>query len=282
MGIHYISNNGHDENGGSSGGVAGDQTGTEWELTAWYARPWDLVLRYPVTDVQLKIADLAEKAAKNDMIGYDQGERTTFWQQLAANEYDPSKIKVPCESDCSSGVAAIVKATGYLLGIRALQEVSQELWTGIMRQSLVAAGFEALTDTKYTSSPDYLLPGDILLNEAHHTAINISRGTKAGGTDLDLVVTPGTAADTGAGIGTCTVSLHTFLVGAQNDQVRAIQRLLNAIGYKGKNGAVLSVDGILGTNTSYAIETLQRDSGMTNINFGTVAARTWELLLNAK
>lgn len=33
-----ISNCGHDENGRYSGGKAGDQTGTEWQVINWYSR----------------------------------------------------------------------------------------------------------------------------------------------------------------------------------------------------------------------------------------------------
>jgi hypothetical protein len=58
-----ISNSGHDENGVYSGGKAGDQTGTEWQIQPWYNRPWTNVLRYPVVTVREKIAELAEEAA---------------------------------------------------------------------------------------------------------------------------------------------------------------------------------------------------------------------------
>ena len=93
--------------------------------------------------------------------------------------------------------------------------------------------------------------------------------------------TPATPTNTNL-IGTCSVSLHTFLIGAVDNQVKVIQMILNRLGYKGKDGKSLTVDGELGTNTAFAIEAFQRASGMKNINFGTVAARTWELLLNAK
>ena len=46
--MHYISNCGHDEHGKYSGGQAGDQTGTEWEIKEWYSRPWDVVLNEDV------------------------------------------------------------------------------------------------------------------------------------------------------------------------------------------------------------------------------------------
>lgn len=84
-------------------------------------------------------------------------------------------------------------------------------------------------------------------------------------------------------IGNCTPTLHTFLKGAQDKQVKAVQVLLKRQGFKGKDGKKLSIDGNLGENTAYAIEQFQRKHGMKDINFGTVAARTWELLIsNAK
>ena len=82
-------------------------------------------------------------------------------------------------------------------------------------------------------------------------------------------------------IGTCTVELKTFLKGAQDNQIKAIQRILRKLDYLGRDGNKLKIDGHLGDNTAYAIERFQRDSGLTGINFGTVAAKTWTLLLNA-
>jgi len=178
-----ISNSGSDERGQYSGGKAGDQTGKEWQIRSWYDRPWNYVLRYPSSTVRECIAELAEEAANNDKIGYDQGQRTTFWQQLREVGYHPKDIKVACEADCSSGVAAIVKATGYLLGIPSLQNVSVDMYTGSERNMLKKAGFQVLTDPKYLTSDKYLLRGDILLYEGHHTAINLTDGsaTKDGG-----------------------------------------------------------------------------------------------------
>ena len=176
-----ISNCGHDENGGYSGGKAGDQTGTEYQVRSWYNRPWDCVLRHPKTAIQNDIAKLARQAAKNDLIGYDQDQRDTFWEQLKnAASYLPANIKTACEADCSSSTAAIVKAVGYRKKDAKLKGVSPDLWTGNMKPALKSAGFEVLTDSKYRTSQDYLMPGDILLNEAHHVAINLTKGSKAG------------------------------------------------------------------------------------------------------
>lgn len=175
-GTHYISNSGQDENKGYHGGKAGDQTGKEWQLKAWYNRPWSVVLRYPDFAVGLKIADLGCAAALNDKIGYDQWQRTTYWAQLQKAGYDPSKITVACEEDCTAGVTANVKAVGYLMGIKALQNLPTDTYSGNMRSRFVAAGFKALTASKYLNSSNYLLPGDILLYEGHHAATNITYG----------------------------------------------------------------------------------------------------------
>lgn len=174
-----ISNCGHDERGKYTGGAAGDQTGTEWEIRSWYNRPWNCVLRHPDRRVGNMLAELGRAAAKNNLVGYDQGQRGTYWQHLKASNYDPAQITIKCEADCSSGVAANVKAAGYRLGIKALQNVSADCYTGNLRVALKAAGFDVLTASKYLTSDAYLLPGDILLYEGHHTATNLDTGSKA-------------------------------------------------------------------------------------------------------
>lgn len=178
-----ISNSGHDERWKASGGAAGDQDGSEWQVRTWYNRPWDMILRYPDRKVGDTLADLSRQAANNNKIGYDQGQRTTYWNALKKAGYHPKDIKTACEADCSAGVLANVKATGYLLNIQKLKDVYPDGWTGSMRSQLTAAGFNALTDAKYLVSDDYLLPGDILLNEAHHTAVNLDKGRYAGGAE---------------------------------------------------------------------------------------------------
>ena len=185
-----ISNCGHDENNKYSGGKAGDQTGGEWAVIEWYSRPWNVVLRHPDEKVRALIAQLAQKCAENDHIGYDQDSsngndagRYSFWTQLKAVKYDPTKIKTNCETDCSGGVAAIIKAVGYLLGDAKLQNISIYCYTGNLRKALVAAGFTALTDSKYLSGDEYLYAGDILLYEGHHVATNLTNGKKCGTTE---------------------------------------------------------------------------------------------------
>lgn len=186
-----ISNCGHDERGKYAGGKAGDQTGTEYQIMDWYSRPWLCVLRFTDAKVAAMIADMAAKAAQNDLIGYDQGtagnsnDRYTFWQHLKASNYDPAQITVACESDCSASTAAIVKGAGYRLNNEKLKAVSIYLTTYNMRQALKTAGAVVLTDKKYLTSGKYIKAGDILLNDDHHVAIAVTSGSGSGNTSTD-------------------------------------------------------------------------------------------------
>lgn len=179
-GTHYISNSGHDENGKYHGGKAGDQTGQEWQLRSWYNRPWSCVLRWSDQTAAQKFAELGIDAALNNKIGYDQYQRKTYWTQLEKVGYDPAKIQTACEADCTAGVTCNCKAVGYLLNIAKLKSLAIDTYSGNMRTRFKNAGFTVLTNSKYLTSADYLLPGDVLLYEGHHAAMNITLGKKAG------------------------------------------------------------------------------------------------------
>ena len=235
-----ISNCGHDENGRYSGGRAGDNTGTEWQIIPWYNRPWNCVIRFENQQVAQMIADIARAAAKNDLIGYDQNQRTTYWQHLKASNYDPAQITIACEADCSAGVAANVKATGYRLGIQALKDVSVDAYTGNLKAVLKRAGAIVLTDSKYLTSDKYLRPGDILLYEGHHTATNLDMGSKASW-------------------GTSTNTTSNLSRGSKGTAVKDMQTKLITCGYScGSYGA----DGDFGSSTETALKNFQRDYGL--------------------
>lgn len=185
-----ISNCSIDERGKATGGKAGDQTGKEWRVRSWYNYPWNVVLHHPNAAVRSKMAELARAAANNDCIGYDQYQRTTFWIELQKVNYNPAAIKTNCESDCSAGVAAIVKAVGYLLNDEKLKQVNINAYTGNLKAALKAAGFEVLTASKYLNSDKYLYAGDVLLKEGRHTAINLDNGACVASVSLAIGAKP--------------------------------------------------------------------------------------------
>lgn len=232
--VHMISNCGHDERGKYSGGAAGDQTGGEYAVIPWYKRPWDVVLRPPTKEIGKTLASVARAAANNNKIGYDQSQRKTYFEQLKKAGWDPAKITTKCEADCSSSTAANVIATGHILHDKALEKVSPDCWTGNLKSALVKAGFKALTSKMYTDSPDYLRAGDILLNEQHHVAINLTKGKKA-----DAAIVPYPVID--------------LKKGDTGTQVKKLQRCLNKI-----LGTKLAIDGSYGPATTKAVKKLQK------------------------
>lgn len=247
-GTHYISNSGKDENSGTKGGKSGDQTGHEWELRSWYDRPWTVVLRYPDQAVALKIAEMGIAAALNNNIGYDQAQRATYWKQLKAVGYDPSKIDAShkCEEDCTAGVTANVRACGYIFGIPALQGLDTSgTRSSNMRSRFVKAGFKALTASKYLTSGKYLLPGDILLYENHHAATNITLGSK-----VKSEWHPGSAPVTPVKLGD-----RTLKKGDTGEDVKELQEALMKLGWSfPKYGA----DGDFGSETEANVKGFQR------------------------
>ena len=243
-GTHWIANSGKDENGRYNSGRAGDQTGHEWELKAWYSRPWSVVLRYPDINVGLKIADLSCAAALNDHIGYDQYQRTTYWQALKAANYNPSAITTNCEEDCTAGVTANVKAAGVLCGISSLANIPIDTYSQNMRSRFVAAGFKALTDKKYLTSPNYLLPGDILLYEGHHAAANVTYGKYVRPSNP---VTPETP-------------VEGLRRGDSGNDVRTMQRLL--LKWNPDCLPKYGADGDFGKETETALSAFQKAKGL--------------------
>lgn len=261
-GTHYISNSGGDEKGGTKGGKAGDQTGREWQLKKWYSRPWTCVLRWPNINVGTLIAQLGIDAALNNKIGYDQYQRDTYWTQLKKVGYFPAKIVTPCEEDCTAGVNANVHAAGYLLGIKAIQKIKA---TGIrstnMRSNYKKAGFQVLTDKKYLTGYQYLLPGDILLYDNHHACTNVTAGKKVTYVYHDVI---GNIAQYANGGDYAEPTYHlgdrTLKNGMTGDDVKEMQTDLIKCGFNcGRYGA----DGDFGDATEEALRDFQRSYSLT-------------------
>ena len=119
-----------------------------------------------------------------------------------------------------------------------------DTYSGNMRARFVKAGFKALTGNKYLSGPNYLLPGDVLLYEGHHAAVNITYGKYADRTAVDIPEKP-EALKLGDRI------LKNGMSGAD---VKALQAALIKLGYDcGRWGA----DGDFGDCTEMAVRRFQ-------------------------
>ena len=114
--------------------------------------------------------DALKKAAKNDRIGYDQNQRNTLLKEARKYNYDVSRVKVKCETDCS----ALVSVACMYAGVpeSALTLNGNCAHTRNLRQMLKSTGWvDIYTTPLYTQKTDKLKRGDILLKEGSHVAV---------------------------------------------------------------------------------------------------------------
>lgn len=164
----------HDERGAYSGGQAGNQTGTELNIRSWYNRPWDTVIRAKNGIFADRIAVVAQRLCACNRIGYDQSQRTTLYDACDAIGWDINKLDyLPlCECDCSSLIAVILRFCGL--------NISKYVNTSTLVNQLQPTGlFDILRDSKYLTSGDYLLRGDLVLNTWHHVAVCLDNGAQS-------------------------------------------------------------------------------------------------------
>lgn len=224
-----------DENGKTHGGKAGDQNGKEVSTQAWYRhkKGWR-VLRCKSADKADKIARAMQAACDNANIGYDQYQRDTLYNLAKTVDFDPGKVKTPCETDCSALVRVCLAYAGITVkNFRTPNEASILLRSG---------EFIELKESRYTDQSGYLRRGDILVTRTQgHTVVVLSNGSKAETTPAEE--TP-----------------RTILKrGMKGDDVRRLQQRLMELGYAlPRYGA----DGEYGSETATAVKAFQRDRGL--------------------
>ena len=252
-----ISNSGHDERGRYINGKAGDQTGTEWYIRSWYKRPWNVVIRFEDPKIASMIATLSIYAAQNNKVGYDQGQRTTYWTQLVKAGYDPRKITVACEDDCSAGVMANVRAALELTGhSKWAKNINIHATTWTMRGSICSCGakVKTFTDASHVNGTSYLLPGDILLRTSAHTAVNLGVGSRMKAPKYtDTIVQKGLYTGTFPTL----PKKEYFCKGDTGQQVKYLQSFLRWYGTYYD-----SIDGSFGNNTLAAVKAFQKAEGL--------------------
>lgn len=160
---------------------AGDQTGKELCIRSWYNKGWTVMLRYPDANVRKKAVSNAKKIANSNLTGYDQSQRNSLYQALKKNGFDVDKyIKSgeKTETDCSEFMYACY--ANEVPKMRSDENApSTHNWESGMRAKFKSWGFEVHTESKYLTTDEYLLEGDILVYEGHHTVMAAGNGAKA-------------------------------------------------------------------------------------------------------
>jgi len=226
-------------------------------------------------------------------------DKAVSWAIAIANDnshgYDQIHRWLNPDVDCSSLVIMSFEQAGVPV------KEAGATYTGNMKSAFTKCGFKALPYLK--GMP--LKRGDVLLNEKHHTALYLgdkkivqaSINEKGG-------ITGGKGGDqTGKEVLVCNfyeysrgwdyvlryqeqkediivnVELRQIQLGSQCPEVGTAQTLLNALGYLGKNGKVLTVDHQFGQNVEFAVKNFQKAHGIGQD--GIMGAKTWPALLKA-
>lgn len=182
-----------DENGKLIGGQAGDQTGQEVAVEAWYRhdKGW-VVIRAKDAAVRERIAQCMEAACANNNIGYDQSTSWDLYDKAKQYGWDCSKVNTPVETDCSSLVRVCVAF--------ALQRDIPWFSTANEVEVLDATDeFEIIREPKCTESSAYQMRGDILCTTVQgHTVVTLDNGEKV---ECEII-SAGNTTLCGTGIGT--------------------------------------------------------------------------------
>lgn len=167
-----------DENGRAHAGQAGDQTGKEVCIRPWYAGGWNLVLRPLSEEAAERMAAACEILCKGNLVGYDQWQRNGLWDELERVGWDPARLAVKCETDCSALMTACARVAGIdVPRVRLGNGQLNAPVTSTMGRAFGATGaFELLADAKYLSSDQWLRRGDVLVKESGHTAMALENG----------------------------------------------------------------------------------------------------------
>lgn len=182
----YIGQASHDENNKYVGGKAGNQTGTELnsQVASATSKNWHTLIRFKDPNRALKCGNAMAAAVANLNIGYDQYERNTILPLARAVNWDLSKIKQPCECDCSSlagvcGIAAGIPESVLYVG-------GNLCYTGNQVERFRNSGMVNIyTSSDYTKSTAKWQVGDILVSSSH-TVIVISGPVANGGTANEI------------------------------------------------------------------------------------------------
>ena len=255
-----------DERGTAHGGAAGDQTGREVCTRAWWARGWNVCLRFKDPQKAEKAARFVEQCCAGNMVGYDQWQRNTLRDAARAAGWSGKDLKTKCETDCAAFMTVAAEAAGINMDscyLRLSNGALNAPVTSTMAAKFRATGaFDVLTESKYLTTDRYLKRGDILVREDAHTVMVLSDGEGAAAPVL------------------VNVQLPQLRKGDASESVSSLQILLNgwATLLKTPQFGCGAVDGIFGAKTDAAVRMFQGEFGLEKD--GVVGEKTWATLLN--
>lgn len=243
-----------DENGKSSGGAAGDQTGSEVCIRTWYrsGTGWDTVLRPKSSALAEKMASICEWLCTCNLVGYDQSQRNTLYNELEKLNWNYKKLTTKCETDCSALMGTCAKAAGS----NVQRCYGNCCYTGNQEELFLKSGdFISLKDSKYLSTSNYLKRGDVLLRTSGHTAMVLSDGPYA-----TTSTTPGVSQNVPKN-NPYVAPLFAVKLKSKGIGVKWVQHILYVAGY-GTGTYTSFVDGEFGSKTEAAVKRFQMAKGL--------------------
>lgn len=225
-----------------------------------------------------KAIEFAVNIANDNSHGYDQISR---WSP---------------DYDCSSLVISAFESAGIPV------RTNGATYTGNMKSVFIKCGFKCLP---YTGE-NALKRGDVLLNEKHHTALYLGshRLVQASINEKGKIMGGKQGDQTGGEIAVrsfyeykhgwqyvlryeenneevikVNIEMPRLTIGAKGAEVSLAQTLLKTLGYTGKTGRPLTVDGDFGSNTLYAVVLYQKSIDVTPD--GIIGQLTWNALLHS-
>ena len=167
--IHYISNTGTTD-------LEEDVLPQEFGPTPWYNGSWSYIFRHPDNYIKLALADIGVLTNSTGLVKYSL-KKDDYFQALAKSSYRPDNIKTSCSTNCCHMIEANIRAIGYLTNNSKFKDFRIKEVKD-MYQALKNLKFEVIDDRRQLVYPDFLLPGDILINDDNRATINLTLGKK--------------------------------------------------------------------------------------------------------
>ena len=169
----YIGGASINEFGQNEGGKAGDQNGKECYIQPFYNHPkgW-VIIRAKDKVTREKLAEDMRYACENDNVGYSYWEHCyDLYNECKKYGFDISKVDVPVDTNCAKTVwCCALYAKIWTRDFNTATEVQAFKETGLC---------DIIDDKAYTSNPNNLLTGDILVTATKGHTVIVTEGVDA-------------------------------------------------------------------------------------------------------